>query len=178
MRIKNEHKNNNKAFFWQIKSLRERESISTISRRTSKSVRALSMRKPKEMKMLLSEIWSQTKLLCKTPHLRNTLLTCAIQFGLTTRSVFEYLLCDEMSMLDFWLFLANSHFQLLYIDDMVPWTVLSIRNIWSRTPRCRSVRVYRFVCGLKFNYVMFLILFDLHLHSILYIFIRKISIFQ
>lgn len=75
---------------FQIKSLRERESISTISRRTSKSVRALSMRKPKEMKMLMSEIWSQTKLLCKTPHLRNTLLTCAIQFGLTTRSVSTY----------------------------------------------------------------------------------------
>lgn len=72
-------------YFNQIKSLKERESISTISRRTSKSVRALSMRKPKEMKMLMGEIWSQTKLLCKSPHLRNTLLTCAIQFGLTTR---------------------------------------------------------------------------------------------
>lgn len=71
-------------FCFQIKSLKERESISTISRRTSKSVRALSMRKPKEMKMLMGEIWSQTKLLCKTPHLRNTILTCAIQFGLTT----------------------------------------------------------------------------------------------
>lgn len=42
------------------------------------------MRKPKEMKMLMGEIWSQTKLLCKTPHLRNTILTCVIQFGLTT----------------------------------------------------------------------------------------------
>lgn len=36
------------------------------------------------MKWLLSEIWTQTKLLCKAPHLRNTILTCAIQFGLTT----------------------------------------------------------------------------------------------
>lgn len=74
-----------KKSFVQIKSLKERESISTISRRTSKSVRALSMRKPKEFKMLLSEIWQQTKLLCRPPHLRNTTLTCAIQFGLTTR---------------------------------------------------------------------------------------------
>lgn len=72
-------------FYLQIKSLKERESISTISRRQSKSVRALSMRKPKEMKLLMSEIWQQTKLLCKPPHLRNTVLACAIQFGLTTR---------------------------------------------------------------------------------------------
>ncbi|XP_055324513.1 synaptic vesicle glycoprotein 2C-like [Sitodiplosis mosellana] len=69
---------------YPIKSLKERESISTISRRTSKSVRTLSMKKPKELKMLMSEIWQQTKLLCKPPHLRNTVLTCAIQFGLTT----------------------------------------------------------------------------------------------
>lgn len=41
--------------------------------------------------MLLSEIWQQTKLLCKAPHLRNTVLTCAIQFGLTTRYVLRTL---------------------------------------------------------------------------------------
>ncbi|XP_031631215.1 synaptic vesicle glycoprotein 2C-like [Contarinia nasturtii] len=69
---------------YPIKSLKERESISTISRRTSKSVRTLSMRKPKEVKMLVSEIWQQTMTLCRPPHLRNTALTCAIQFGLTT----------------------------------------------------------------------------------------------
>lgn len=69
----------------QITSLKERESISTISQRTSKSVRALKMHKPTEVKMLVSEIWQQTKLLCRPPHLRNTVLTCAIQFCLTTR---------------------------------------------------------------------------------------------
>ncbi|KAJ6639965.1 Synaptic vesicle glycoprotein 2B, partial [Pseudolycoriella hygida] len=69
---------------YPIISLQEKEKISAISHKTSKSVRALSMRKPREMKLLLSEIWLQTKLLCKPPHLRNTVLTCAIQFGLTT----------------------------------------------------------------------------------------------
>lgn len=58
--------------------------MSKFAEKTTKSVRELSMRKPREMKWLLSEIWTQTKLLCKAPHLRNTILTCAIQFGLTT----------------------------------------------------------------------------------------------
>lgn len=82
---RDENCSKSKPFYLQIKSLKERESISTISRRTSKSVRALSIRKPKEFRLLMSEIWQQTKLLCRPPHLRNTLLTCAIQFGLTTR---------------------------------------------------------------------------------------------
>jgi MFS transporter, VNT family, synaptic vesicle glycoprotein 2 len=42
------------------------------------------MRKPKHLKLLLNEIWEQTKALCRPPHLRNTFLSCAIQFGLTT----------------------------------------------------------------------------------------------
>lgn len=69
---------------FQIKTLKEKDKISAITQKTNKSVRALSMRKPKEFKLLMSEIWLQTKLLCKPPHLRNTLLTCAIQFGLTS----------------------------------------------------------------------------------------------
>lgn len=59
--------------------------MSVINQKTSKSVRALSMRKPGEMKLLMVEIWTQTKMLFKAPYLRNTMLTCAIQFGLTTR---------------------------------------------------------------------------------------------
>ena len=50
----------------------------------SQSLRSLSMRKPKHLKLLMAEIWEQTKLLCRPPHLRNTVLTCLIQFGLTT----------------------------------------------------------------------------------------------
>ncbi|GLV41149.1 uncharacterized protein CBL_04673 [Carabus blaptoides fortunei] len=51
---------------------------------SQKSVRNLSIRKPKELKLLLGEIWEQTKALCKPPHLRYTIITCLIQFGLTS----------------------------------------------------------------------------------------------
>ncbi|XP_065354815.1 synaptic vesicle glycoprotein 2B-like [Calliphora vicina] len=56
----------------------------TTEKTGEKSVRNLRLRKPEELKLLLAEIWSQTKTLCKKPHLRNTSLTCAIQFCLTT----------------------------------------------------------------------------------------------
>lgn len=69
----------------KIKTLKEKDKVSAISEKTNKSVRALSMRKPREMKLLLTEIWTQTKMLCKAPHLKNTILSCSIQFGLTTR---------------------------------------------------------------------------------------------
>lgn len=89
-------------FDFQIISLQEREKISAISQKTSKSVRALSMRKPREMKLLLSEIWLQTKLLCKPPHLRNTILTCAIQFGLTTRWInYKYFLSNFVRLTNY-----------------------------------------------------------------------------
>lgn len=51
----------------------------------NRSVRTLSIRKRKDLKILFTEIWEQTKALCRPPHLRNTVLTCAIQFGLTSR---------------------------------------------------------------------------------------------
>lgn len=50
-----------------------------------RTVRQLRIRRPRELALLLKEIWNQTKNLCKKPHLRNTALTCFIQFGLTMR---------------------------------------------------------------------------------------------
>lgn len=58
-------------------------SIETITK-MNKNIRKLSIRRPKELKMLLNEIWQQTKTLCKPPHFKNTALSCAIQFGLTS----------------------------------------------------------------------------------------------
>lgn len=70
----------------QIKSLKEKvRTISVASQSSQKSVRSLSMRKPKDLKRLFSEIWTQTKALCRPPYLKYTILTCIIQFGLTTR---------------------------------------------------------------------------------------------
>ncbi|XP_077297018.1 synaptic vesicle glycoprotein 2B-like [Arctopsyche grandis] len=70
---------------YAIKSLREKvRPVSTVSGDVQKSVRNLSMRKPKDLKRLFSEIWDQTKSLCKPPHRKYTILTCLIQFGLTT----------------------------------------------------------------------------------------------
>lgn len=69
---------------YPIKTLKEKEKSSGLSSKTNKSIRSLSIRKPKEFKMLAVEIWEQTKALCRPPHLKNTVLTCAIQFGLTS----------------------------------------------------------------------------------------------
>lgn len=49
-----------------------------------KSTRALKLHKRKDLKVLISEVWDLTKSLCKPPYLRNTLLACGIQFGLTS----------------------------------------------------------------------------------------------
>lgn len=69
----------------QIKSLKEKvRTVSVASQSSVKSVRSLSMRKPKDLKRLFTEIWTQTKALCKPPYLKYTVLTCLIQFGLTT----------------------------------------------------------------------------------------------
>lgn len=69
---------------YPIKSLKEKERDKNLDQTLSlPSLRSLSMRKPKHLKILLNEIWEQTKALCRPPHLRNTALTCAIQFGLT-----------------------------------------------------------------------------------------------
>lgn len=49
----------------------------------TQSLRSLSIKKPKHLKILVTEVWEQTKALSSAPHLKNTILTCAIQFGLT-----------------------------------------------------------------------------------------------
>ncbi|XP_044727137.1 synaptic vesicle glycoprotein 2B-like isoform X2 [Chrysoperla carnea] len=70
---------------YPVRSLREKaRALSVISQQSAKSVRSLSIRKPKELRMLLQEIWIQTKALCRPPHLKWTIITCTIQFGLTT----------------------------------------------------------------------------------------------
>jgi MFS transporter, VNT family, synaptic vesicle glycoprotein 2 len=66
---------------YPIKSLKEKERVEGENK--NQSLRSLSIRKPKHLKILLVEIWEQTKALFRTPHLKNTILTCAIQFGLT-----------------------------------------------------------------------------------------------
>jgi VNT family MFS transporter (synaptic vesicle glycoprotein 2) len=73
-----------KSYQFQIKSLKEKENKDSKNASQNQSLRSLSMRKPKDLKILLNEIWEQTKALCKPPHLKNTVLTCLIQFGLTT----------------------------------------------------------------------------------------------
>lgn len=75
-------------FVLQIRSLREKvRAMSVVSQQSTRSVRSLRIRKPKELRILMQEIWEQTKALCKPPHLRYTVITCLIQFGLTTRYV-------------------------------------------------------------------------------------------
>lgn len=70
----------------QITSLREKvRTMSVVSQQSTRSIRSLRIRKPKELKLLMQEIWEQTKALCKPPHLRYTIITCLIQFGLTSR---------------------------------------------------------------------------------------------
>lgn len=49
-----------------------------------KSTRALKLHKRKDLKVLAAEVWDLTKALCKPPYLKNTLLACGIQFGLTS----------------------------------------------------------------------------------------------
>lgn len=58
--------------------------MSVVSQQSTRSIRSLRIRKPKELKLLLQEIWEQTKALCAPPHLRYTIITCLIQFGLTS----------------------------------------------------------------------------------------------
>lgn len=47
-------------------------------------MRDLSFGKPRELKLLLVEVWVQTRTLFSQPYLKNTILTCLIQFGLTS----------------------------------------------------------------------------------------------
>ncbi|XP_043479354.1 synaptic vesicle glycoprotein 2B-like [Leptopilina heterotoma] len=63
---------------YPVKSLQEKPTSK------DKSTRALKLHKRKDLKVLTSEVWDLTKSLCKPPYLRNTLLACGIQFGLTS----------------------------------------------------------------------------------------------
>ncbi|XP_058445602.1 synaptic vesicle glycoprotein 2C-like [Malaya genurostris] len=69
---------------YPIKSLKGNEKANNVMEIHNRSKRTLSMRKPNHLKILLSEIWDQTKALCKFPYLKNTILTCIIQFGITS----------------------------------------------------------------------------------------------
>ncbi|XP_058794888.1 synaptic vesicle glycoprotein 2B-like [Phymastichus coffea] len=63
---------------YPVKSLQEKPNSK------DKSTRALKLHKRKDLKVLSAEVWDLTKQLCKPPYLKNTLLSCAIQFGLTS----------------------------------------------------------------------------------------------
>lgn len=71
----------------QVKYLKEKVrnmSVASVQSVTSvKSIKTIKTRR--DFKILFNEIWWQTKALCKPPHLKYTVLTCLIQFGLTTR---------------------------------------------------------------------------------------------
>ncbi|XP_022188783.1 synaptic vesicle glycoprotein 2B isoform X2 [Nilaparvata lugens] len=68
---------------YPIRSLREKEHrVSVISIQSTRSVR--SVKTPKDVKIFIKESWEQTTILFKTPHLKPTVLTCLIQFGLTS----------------------------------------------------------------------------------------------
>lgn len=62
--------------FFQVKTLQEKSK--------DKSTRSLKLHKRKDLKVLLKEVRDLTTALCKSPYLRNTLLACGIQFGLTS----------------------------------------------------------------------------------------------
>lgn len=47
-------------------------------------MRSLKLHKRKDLKVLLKEVKDLTTALCKKPYLKNTLLACGIQFGLTS----------------------------------------------------------------------------------------------
>lgn len=62
----------------QVKCLQEK------AKHQDKSTRSLKLHKRKDLKVLFAEIRDLTSALCKPPYLRNTVLACAIQFGLTS----------------------------------------------------------------------------------------------
>ncbi|KAL5245387.1 hypothetical protein ACI65C_012797 [Semiaphis heraclei] len=71
---------------YPVRSLIENEvRCSVISIQSKRSLRSMkTVKTPKDLKNLLNEVWYQTKEMFKPPHLKNTLLTCLIQFGLTS----------------------------------------------------------------------------------------------
>ncbi|XP_062552077.1 synaptic vesicle glycoprotein 2C-like [Armigeres subalbatus] len=69
---------------YPVEVLKRSEKANSVMDTHNRSIRTLSIRKPNHLKILFSEIWDQTKALCKPPHLKNTILTCIIQFGITS----------------------------------------------------------------------------------------------
>uniref|UniRef100_A0A1B6CG08 Major facilitator superfamily (MFS) profile domain-containing protein n=1 Tax=Clastoptera arizonana TaxID=38151 RepID=A0A1B6CG08_9HEMI len=68
---------------YPVRSLREKErGISVTSIQSSRSLK--SVRTVKDLQLLMTDIWDMTKTLCKAPYRKYTLLTCIIQFGLTS----------------------------------------------------------------------------------------------
>lgn len=67
----------------QVRSLRETEREYKFLGR-HRSIRSLSIHRRKDLKILLKTFWHQTTELCKPPHLKLTLLTCFVQFGILT----------------------------------------------------------------------------------------------
>lgn len=63
---------------YPVKCLQEK------TKHQDKSTRSLKLHKRKDLKVLFTEIRDLTSALCKPPYLRNTLVACAIQFGLTS----------------------------------------------------------------------------------------------
>lgn len=106
-----------------VKTLKGSEkSASELKLHTDRSVRQLRIRKPKEFALLLKEIWTQIKNLCRKPHLKNTALACFIQFGLTTRWVLHY--CSMRKLVVF--------FQLLHAHVVVPGANAKIWTLWTK----------------------------------------------
>lgn len=69
---------------YPIKSLKASDKVNNVMEIHNRSKRTLSMRKAHHVKILFNEVWDQTKALCKRPHLKHTILTCLIQFGITS----------------------------------------------------------------------------------------------
>uniref|UniRef100_A0A182PU98 Major facilitator superfamily (MFS) profile domain-containing protein n=1 Tax=Anopheles epiroticus TaxID=199890 RepID=A0A182PU98_9DIPT len=67
-----------------IGRLKESDRSNTIMETHNRSIRTFNIHDPKHMKILLPEIWEQTKALCSAEFRRNTALACVIQFGITT----------------------------------------------------------------------------------------------
>ncbi|KAK9754895.1 Sugar transporter [Popillia japonica] len=108
---------------YPIRSLREKErTLSVVSTQSTKSIRTLRIRKPKELKLLLQEIWMQTKALLKPPHVKYTVITCLIQFGLTSSYYTLMIWFPE-------LFYRFEEFETLYPDSSA--TVCEVSSIVS-----------------------------------------------
>ncbi|XP_050422928.1 synaptic vesicle glycoprotein 2B-like [Adelges cooleyi] len=71
---------------YPVRSLIENEvRCSVVSIQSKRSLRSMkTVKTPKDLRNLLKEIWYQTKEMFKPPHLKNTVLTCLIQLGLSS----------------------------------------------------------------------------------------------